>query len=240
MDNTNLLNQIEAARLDVSVADKLISDYLPFIKSETSKFIKRAPIEGQDDELNIAMFAFYESILSYEQTKGAFFNLAAMHIRHRLIDFYRKENRHNNIISLDAPSGSDEDSSTIMDEIADSSDEISYVTEKEAGQAEIEKYTAELSMFGISLSEVAESCPKQERTLLSCLKVLNTAKEHPELIDIMLSTNKLPISKLSAYSGVDSKIMERHRKYIIAIILAYTNGFDLIREHINALRAERR
>ena len=240
MDNTILLNQIEAARLDVSVADEFISSYLPFIKSETSKFIKRAPIEGQDDELGIAMFAFYESILSYEQSKGAFFSLAAMHIKHRLIDFYRKENRHNNIISLDAPSVSGDDSSAIMDDIADSSDDIAYVTERNASQAEIEKYTAELSMFGISLSEVAETCPKQERTLLSCLKVLNTAKQHPELIDIMLSTNKLPISKLSSYSNVDSKILERHRRYIIAIILAYTNGFDLIREHINALRTERR
>ena len=127
-----------------------------------------------------------------------------------------------------------------MDDIADSSDDIAYVTERNASQAEIEKYTAELSMFGISLSEVTETCPKQERTLLSCLKVLNTAKQHPELIDIMLSTNKLPISKLSSYSNVDSKILERHRRYIIAIILAYTNGFDLIREHINALRTERR
>ena len=92
---------------DSRAADQLIRQYLPFIKSETARFLKRPPDENQD-ELNIAMFAFYESILSYRTEKGAFFTLASTAIRNRLIDYARKEQRHKSLLSLDLPSSQDD------------------------------------------------------------------------------------------------------------------------------------
>ena len=53
-----IVQQVYAAKEDVQAADRLIGTYLPFIKTETAKFLKRPPIEGHDDELSIAMIAF--------------------------------------------------------------------------------------------------------------------------------------------------------------------------------------
>ena len=90
----DLLEQIRAAQQNADAADGLIRQYMPYVKSETAKFIKRVPREGHDDELSVAMFAFYESILSYRQEKGAFLRFASTGIRNRLIDYRRKERRH--------------------------------------------------------------------------------------------------------------------------------------------------
>ena len=55
-----IVRSVAAAQKDAQAADALVRQYLPFIKAETAKFLKRIPVEGQDDELGIAMFAFHE------------------------------------------------------------------------------------------------------------------------------------------------------------------------------------
>ena len=38
--------------------------------------------------------------------------------------------------------------------------------------------------------------------------------------------------QLAELSGVSRKTMERHRTYLVAILLAYTNGYEIIRGHL--------
>ena len=86
--------------------------------------------------------------------------------------------------------------------------------------------------FGVSLSDVADNCPKQQRTLNVCRKALEYAKENPELLEEFLKTQRLPIGRLSAGSGAERKTLERHRKYMVALLLIYTNGYEIIRGHL--------
>ena len=43
------------------------------------------------------------------------------------------------------------------------------------------------------------------------------------------------MGELSAGSGTDRKTMERHRKYLVALLLAFTNGFEIIRGHLRQM-----
>ena len=43
----DLAGHVQAAKTDPEAADALIRQYMGFIRAETAKFIKRAPIEGQ-------------------------------------------------------------------------------------------------------------------------------------------------------------------------------------------------
>ena len=47
-----------------------------------------------------------------------------------------------------------------------------------------------------------------------------------------LRTKRLPITQLSAGSGVEKKTLERHRKYLAALLLIYSNGYEIIRGHL--------
>ena len=225
-----LIQQVYAAKEDMEAADRLIGSYMPFIKSETAKFLKRPPMEGHDDELSIAMIAFHEAVRGYSRSRGAFLKYAAMIMKSRLIDYRRKEQRHGNVISLDAPAR--EDDAPLSDTIADETDHNEAYVVREATRAEIEELTRQMREFGVSLSDVADNCPKQQRTLEACRKALWHAKEHPELLDELLETRRLPIARLSEGSGTERKTLERHRKYMVALLLIYTNGYEIIRGHL--------
>lgn len=228
----DLVGRVQAARTDPEAADALIRQYMGFIRAETAKFIKRAPIDGQDEELSIAMLAFYEAILGYEQNRGAFLPYASRGIRNRMIDHYRKEKKHAKVISLHAPLQDEDDDISKLDRLEDPKNEIEASHRRAAAREEIEEFEQKLGEFGITFSEVADNCPRQERTLASCQRVLAAAKLHPEIFDILLESKKLPISSLAEKSGTDKKTLERHRKYLIAVLLAFTNGYEIIRGHL--------
>ena len=65
-----IVRSVAAAQKDARAADELVRQYLPFIKAETARFLHRAPVEGQDDELSIAMFAFHVDACTGKVTKA--------------------------------------------------------------------------------------------------------------------------------------------------------------------------
>lgn len=226
-----ILEQVYAAKESVQAADQLIGDYLPFIRAETAKFLKRPPEEGRDDELSIAMIAFHEAIGGYAKHRGSFLKYASMLIRSRLIDFARKERRHRQTVSLDAPAAGEE-SASLGETLPEERDHPEESAHRQATRQEIEELSRQMESFGVSLSDVADNCPKQQRTLQACRKALAYARENSWLLEELVHGKKLPLAKLSDGSGVERKTLERHRKYLVALLLIYTNGYEIIRGHL--------
>ena len=229
---------VEAAQRDSAAADALVRQYLPFIKSETAKFIHRIPREGVDDELGIAMFAFYEAAMAYRRGRGAFLPLAARAIRNRLIDFARREARHGGVLSLEEPAG-EEEGLALADRLDTGLDNVAEHQLRLAAREEIGEFGRTLSRYGISMTDVAEACPRQARTLEACHRALRWAKGEPGLLEELMRTGRLPIAALAKGAGVERKTLERHRKYMMAILLAYTNGFEIIRGHLQRVAPEK-
>ena len=114
-------------------------------------------------------------------------------------------------------------------------DPISERTDRTAARQEIAHFALGLSEFGLSLTDIADNCPKQARTLSACHRALDYARGNPELLEQTVRTKKLPITSLAAGAGVERKTLERHRKYMMALLLAYTNGFEIIRGHLGQM-----
>ncbi len=235
----DIVERVYTAKEDAQAADDLVREYLPFIKSETAKFLKRVPIEGQDDELGIAMFAFHQAAMTYDREKGSFLKLAGTVIRNRLIDYHRKEQRHAGIISLNQAVDGDEESRTLLEQLDSGHDEITLRQNRSAAREEILDFSRQLSQFGLKLTDIADNCPKQERTMAACHRVLTYARKNPLLLEQLIFTRKLPISSLSEGAGVERKTLERHRKYLVALLLAFTNGFEIIRGHLHQILPEK-
>ena len=231
--------QVEAAKTQPEAADGLIRQYMGFIRSETVKFIHTAPENGHEDELSIAMLAFYEAILAYERGRGAFLPYAARAIRNRLIDHYRTEKRHGNVLSLHTPLGAEENGGELLDTIPDKADHAEEYEVRTASRREIQEFSEKLARFGLTFSHVADNCPRQERTFAACRRVLDFARSRPELLKRVEDTGKLPMNELASGSGADKKTLERHRKYLVAILLAFTNGYEIIRGHLCQIGAKK-
>lgn len=232
--DVDILQRVMEARKDIEAADRLIIDYMPFIKSEKAKATGRISGEDGDDELSIAMMAFHEAIESYDSGKGAFLTFAALVIKRRIIDYGRKEKKFSGHISLSSPVNDDE-SVSLEDTIESGEDAYGDMHDREALKHEIAELTAQLSDFGITLTDVAENCPRQERTLKACREVLFFAMKTPGLIGKLKETGKLPVSEIHRGCGVEKKTLERHRKYIVTLLLIYSNGYDSIRDHLKQI-----
>jgi len=225
-----IVKSVYAAKESADVADDLIRSYIPFIRSEATKFMGRLCTD-QDDEYSIAMMAFYEAIMGYERGRGTFLGYAALLIKSRLIDYARKEARYQGQISLDEEIGG-EDDRALVDTLADSRDYYEESAHREATRQEIEELSAVMGQFDVSFSDVADNCPKQDRTMEACAKAIRYAGENKKLLDELLRTKKLPLAQLVQGSGVERKTLERHRKYILTMLLIQTNGYEIIRGHL--------
>lgn len=225
-----IIQRVYKAKEDTKAADELIGAYLPFIKSEAAKHLKRPCIEEHDDELSIAMIAFHEAVLGYSRGRGAFLPYASMLIKSRLIDYMRKESRHRGHLSMEAPVG--EDGDTVGEQIPSETDHHEELLHRDATRAEIEELSRQMELFGVSLTDVADNCPRQKRTLDACRKVLDYAGAHPAILEELLRTKRLPIARLAEGSRVERKTLERHRKYLVALLLICTNGYEIIRGHL--------
>ena len=224
-----IIKAVYGAKKDPRKADELIRSYIPFIRSEAAKCISRVCTE-QDDEYSIAMIAFHEAILGYEQERGAFLGYASMLIKSRIIDYQRREARHQGQVSIYAESG--EDDRTILDKMADGRDRYEEAVNLEATKQEIAELSAVMARFGVSFSDVADHSPRQERTLEACTRAVRWAAGDELLLEELLRTGKLPMARLVQGSGAERKTLERHRKYILAMLLIQTNGYEIIRGHL--------
>lgn len=228
-DKHQIITQVYNAKKDNNAADELIEAYMPFIKSETAKFMNRPP-DQSDDELSIAMFAFYEAIRDYSRLRGSFLKFAALKIKNRLIDYYRRERRNRIHVSLDETS--EDDKTELIDTISDEHDRFQESEVREATQHEIAELSAQMETFGVSMSDIAENSPKQQRTLESCQKAVYYARNHSDVLDEFLRTKRVPIARLAEGADVERKTLERHRRYLVAVLLICTNGYEILRGHI--------
>lgn len=226
---TDLTAKVLAAQKSVDQADDLIRAYIPFIRAEASRTLGRFCTE-QDDAFSIAMIAFHEALVSYEPDRGAFLSYAGLRIHSRLLDQQRRENRNEPALSLDEPE--EQDDRTLGETLADPTDPIAEQETREATRQEILELAAVMQPFGVSFSDVADNCPKQQRTLDACAEAIRYAASQPVLLEELLHTKKLPMTKLVKGSGVERKTLERHRKYLLVMLLIQTNGYEIMRGHL--------
>ena len=129
-----IVAMVSAARGSSLAADDLVRRFLPFIRSEAAKTLRRG-VSDSDDEQSIAMMAFHEAVLAYERLRGAFLPFAAKAIRSRIIDFHRREQRHRGQLSLrETNDGDDRELGETLDP---GTDPISHHTDRTAARQEI-------------------------------------------------------------------------------------------------------
>ena len=65
-----IVRLVYEAKKSPEAADSLIDQYMNFIQAETVRFTQGAPTQVREDQLSVAMFAFYEAVQGYERGRG--------------------------------------------------------------------------------------------------------------------------------------------------------------------------
>lgn len=224
-DNELLIERVKQARVDEGVLEELIREHRGFLLSIAAQTAGRYVSES-DDLWSVALIAFHEAVKTYVPDKGNFRSFAAVVVRRRLIDWLKKENRAAEVISVapDLMDGSARDDTAEMAiglEIARKEAELDERQQAETDSAaamkeEINAVQKILRTYGFSFYDLIKVSPKAEKTKTACARAAAVLVQNPEMLQYMRRKRALPSRDLEDASGVTGKILERHRKYIIA------------------------
>ncbi len=209
----------------------LIEEYKPFIASCTGRVSGRYVRYGEDDELSIALMGFVEAIRVYDCSKGNFLPFSSKVIKRRIIDYYRKEKRHDNVISLSQYAGDEDEPVDIT--MNQSVERYMEENAAEMRRFEIEQLREELAEWGISFFELAGSSPKHKKTRQICNEIVGYLLSDSEMIKTIKGKKQLPVAEIEKTLQIPRKIIERSRRYIVSVILIATGDYQFVREYVS-------
>lgn len=231
MYSISINDRVERIKNDENEINLFVEEYKPFIASSVEKAIGRYVKYGEDDELSIGLIAFTEAIKSYDSLKGNFLSFAQNVIKRRLIDYYRKESKHNNVISLNQYSEEEDEE---WDLTADES--VEKYSEQEISEyrrLELEELKKELSIWDITFFELTEASPKHNKTRQIYTDIIRFLLKEPDLINTLKNKKYLPIAEIEKGTKVPRKTIERARKYLIAVVIIITGDYQYIRDFVD-------
>ena len=240
IDTEDRLNReaLEAKR-DERKLEAFIRANKRFILGCAFKTTRRFVTES-DDEWSIALIAFHEAVQSYDAGKGSFKQFAGLVIKRRLLDELGRGARHKNEIAADMSGGGmdDETVEPIRLEVERRISEEAIRRDEEATSVrdEIEAVGETLGRYGISFFDLTECSPKAQKTKTACAAVIRALIGSDAMMDGLRSSGTLPIKKLCAETGVPRKILENHRKYIIAAAEILYGDYPKLAEYLRFVK----
>ncbi len=247
---SELVLKIQNAQGSNDALEKLIAEYQSFILACASRAVNHF-VTKSDDEWSIALIAFNEAVQNYDSTKGDFRGFSNLIIRRRLNDHLKKEYRRMNEVptepmilqgglSMGENEAAGDDGTHAAEAVSE--DSVSGNTAAWPGQYTIsDKISAvqqELKVFGFSFFDVSDSTPRAAKTKDACVKAAAVMLKTPAFLTMLKESGTLPISKLASVSGVKRKILERHRRYIIAAVVILNGDYPLLAEYMRTVKDE--
>ncbi|MCR5784787.1 MAG: RNA polymerase subunit sigma [Eubacterium sp.] len=229
-----------ASKADEDSFYKFARENHRFIIKSASRTCRRFVSES-DDEWSVALIAFYEAVREYNEDKGNFKSFANMVISRRLKDYFDSQAAYRaNEVSASPFSFDgrlDEDPTPLETEVADVGRRLESTHNPEGTPVkdEINEIEKRLAPYGFTLFDIGNCSPKSNKTKVACRKVINEFRVKHILFEQMVRKRNLPFAELIKTDGVTKKLLERHRKYLIAAAEIACGDFPNLKEYIDNL-----
>lgn len=234
----NLTEILCEAKSDDRKMEWLIEESTSFILRCASSVARRY-VSKSDDEWSISLVAFFQAVQDYRPERGAFFPFAELVIRRRLTDYFKSQARYQAEVQA-APeifeSGPLEESpQPALQAIV-----LKKLTEGEPEdlRSEIEAANMTFSRYGFSFFDLSTCSPKSQKTKAACAKAVACLLKDPLLLSGLRASGQLPIKAVEKNTQVPRKILDRHRKYIIAAAEILSGEYPGLAEYMRFIRKE--
>lgn len=230
---------LQAAK-DEQMLNQLIGDNRTFILKCASGAAHRYITES-DDEWSLALYAFTEAVKDYDLDKGSFLRFAELVIRRRLTDYFRSQSKYWNeipinpaVFSGDTPESEQEASDPIRLSVI----ENSSVNVDNSIKYEIDAANQAFSKYGFTFYDLTSCSPKAKKTKDACAKAVVFIIKNQAVLEDLRKSHMLPIRNVEKNTKVPRKILERHRKYIIAATEILSGDYPNLAEYMQFIRKE--
>lgn len=230
-------NEVMLAQKDKRLYNNLILKNEAFIINSACKSTGKY-ITKLEDEWSVALCAFDEAVKNYDFDKGSFYSFAELVIKRRLIDYYKKQSKIKKEISLDTftldGNTSNEENTMVNKQLLE---KLSFQKD-ESIKLEIEELSGVLNSYGFSFFDLVDNSPKAEKTKTACGKAIRYASETSAIIEKLHQHKTLPLKDIEKNTKAPRKLLERHRKYIIAGIEIVIGDYPNLSEYLSYVRKE--
>lgn len=228
---------VEASKNQDALSSFLL-DYESYILKCASKTAKKY-LTKEDDEWSVALEAFCNAVETYAFEKGSFLSFAEMVINRRLIDHYRQQSKFHSEFPV-SPSVFSGQTENNQEDLPLAAEIVSKTTQTPDNslQYEIEAVTKQLLRYDFSFFDLISCSPKSKKTKECCSQAVNYMTANPVLLLDMRGKKNLPLKIIEQNTRVPRKILERHRKYIIAAVEIITGDYPCLAEYMKSFGKE--
>lgn len=219
---------MDMSLLKIENRDSFILENKVYIYRICCKTCKRPLNWENDEELSIAMVAFNKACDTYKEENGEFLGYAAVVIKNSLIDYFRKSSK-NPYLTY----GSADDEK--ITEITDKKSKEEYFNSNEASfrAEEIVRLTKVLKEFDIDFSKLVDNSPKHQDTRENVLRIVIALGKHENIMENIMKTKKLPIKEIMSKLDLSKKLLDKWRKYILALLIVLYGDYPYIKSYLN-------
>lgn len=217
-DKNQLSRKIEKIQAgDNDLRNRFISKYTPFVIDKISKTTGRYVDVKNADELSVGLNAFNEAIDKYDDSKGTFLSFAQLIIRNRIIDYLRKENKHNIVEPIDE-----------NHQFASKKDFVYNIILKE----QIIELKERLREFGITFDSLAKNGPKHRDTRQNIIRVAKGVVKTPVILKEFYLKKRIPRNAISKKFNISIKSINSNRQYLISCIVVLDSELTEIKQFL--------
>ncbi len=228
-EDVTLEDEVTLSQRDAAARERLIEQNMDFIRRCASRAAGRF-VDSHDDACSEAMIAFNDAISAYRPERGAFHPFAAAAIHNRVTDLLRREGRSAVCVPFSAMSGRDAEALFELEDAKQTFSDAAF---------EIAAAKQELRVFGVDFFELPKVSPKAEKTKAACMQVIVYLLHEPLLLQSVRKTTCLPGKTLMQELGVNSKVLERHRKYILAGLVILGGDYPTLQGYFDTRKGVR-
>ena len=103
---------------------------------------------------------------------------------------------------------------------------------------EIQMLTETLKEYGITFLDLTQASPKAGKTKAVCGEAIYYLTQNMLLVNDMRRTRTLPLKIIEKNKNLPRKVLERHRKYIIAGAEIISGDYPILSEYLRFAREE--
>ena len=228
-EDVTLEDEVQLAQQDAAARERLIEQNMDFIRRCASRAAGRF-VDSHDDACSEAMIAFNDAISAYRPERGAFHPFAAVAIHNRVTDLLRRESRSAVCVPFSAMPAQDVETPFEVEDPKQAFSDAAF---------EIAAAKQELNALGVDFFDLPKVSPKAEKTKAACMQVIGYLLHEPLLLQAVHKTACLPGKTLMQELGVNSKVLERHRKYILAGLVILGGDYPTLQGYFDTRKGVR-
>lgn len=222
-------DEVTLAQQDTLARERLIEQNMDFIRRCASRAAGRF-VDSHDDACSEAMIAFNDAISAYRPERGAFHPFAAVAIHNRVTDLLRRESRSAVCVPFSAMPAQDVETPFEVEDPKQAFSDAAF---------EIAAAKQELNALGVDFFDLPKASPKAEKTKAACMQVIGCLLHEPLLLQSVRKTTCLPGKTLMQELGMNSNVLERHRKYILAGLVILGGDYPTLQGYFDTRKGVR-